>query len=387
MRARRLAAATAATMAMVLAWAAPAMPATTREALLVGNNWDGTVDALDPRTFERLARIDVVPDLGQRMLEMSPDELVAFYGNRELAGEGHDQLVDDVRVSPDGMILYVSRPSLGDVAAFDLATRTLRWRVEVSGLRSDHLALSPDGARLVVSATTANVVDVIDTATHTIVGGFGTGDFPHENEYSADGALIYNGSIGRVVAPDDPLLDAAKGNRWFTVVDAKTLQVRKVIDFKRGVRPFVVMPDGKTMYVQLSFMHGLVEYDLEQERELRTLHLPLSDEAKQMRREDYPLDSAHHGLAMNADGSKLCAAGTVSDYAAIITRGSLTVDGIVPVGDKPYWATASTDGRYCFLANSDSDDVSVVSFRTATEVARIPVGDHPQRMRVVDVLL
>jgi YVTN family beta-propeller protein len=387
MRARRLAAATAATMAMVLAWAAPAMPATTREALLVGNNWDGTVDALDPRTFEHLARIDVVPDLGQRMLEMSPDELVAFYGNRELAGEGHDQLVDDVRVSPDGTILYVSRPSLGDVAAFDLATRTLRWRVEVSGLRSDHLALSPDGAQLVVSATTANVVDVIDTATHTIVGGFGTGDFPHENEYSADGALIYNGSIGRVVAPDDELLDAAKGNRWFTVVDAKTLQVRKVIDFKRGVRPFVVLPDGKTMYVQLSFMHGLVEYDLEHERALRTLHLPLSDEAKQMRREDYPLDSAHHGLAMNADGSKLCAAGTVSDYAAIITRGSLTVDGIVPVGDKPYWATASSDGRYCFLANSDSDDVSVVSFRTATEVARIPVGDHPQRMRVVDVRL
>ena len=370
--------------ALALAVAAPAV-AQAREVLLVGNNWDGTVDAIDPQTFERITRLNVVPDLAQRKAEMTPDELVAYLANRELAGEGHDQLVDDVRVSPDGTVLYVTRPSLGDVAAFDLPAGTLRWRTEVSGFRSDHMAMSPDGSRLAVSATTAKVVDMIDTADGSIVGGFKTGDFPHENQYSEDGELIYNGSIGLVVAPDIELLDAAKGQRYLTVADADTFAIERVYDFGRGVRPFVIAPGGETMYVQLSFLHGLVEYDLVEGRALRTLHLPLSEEAKKLRRDEYPLDSAHHGLAMSGDHAKLCDAGTVSDYAAIVDRASLTVDAIVPTGAKPYWATSSGDGELCFLANSDSDDVSVVTYDDPREIARIPVGDHPQRMRMADV--
>ncbi|MGH8939710.1 MAG: YncE family protein, partial [Actinomycetes bacterium] len=350
-----------------------------RDIMFVGNNWDGTVDLLDASTLAKYQQIDVVPDLEQRRAEMTPDEQAAFLVVREQAGEGHDQLVDDIAVSPDGRTMYVSRPSLGDVSAFDVATGRQLWFSEVDGYRSDHMALSPDGSELLVSATTANVVDVMDAADGSIVTTFPTGDFPHENQYSPDGRRIFNGSIGRVIAPDEPLLDAGKGNRWLTVVDAETKQVQKSIDFGVGIRPFVVMPDGNTLYLQLSFMHGFVEYDLAEERITREIHLPLSDEAKQMKREDYPLDSAHHGLAQNNDQTKLCDAGTVSDYAAIITRSSLTVDRIVPVGQKPYWAAAGPDGRYCFLSNSDSDDISVVTFDEPREVARIPVGDHPQR--------
>jgi len=215
----------------------------------------------------------------------------------------------------------------------------------------------------------------------SVVTSFPTGDFPHENQYSPDGTRILNGSIGRVIAPDDPLLDAGKGNRWLTIADAATKQVVKTIDFGVGIRPFVVMPDNNTLYVQLSFRHGFVEYDLARERITREVDLPLSEEARSMKREDYPLDSAHHGLALGAGSTKLCDAGTVSDYAAIVSLPALTTDAIVPVGAKPYWAAATPDGRFCFLSNSDSDDVSVVSFDSAREVARIPVGDHPQRVR------
>jgi YVTN family beta-propeller protein len=362
----------------------------TRDVMLVGNNWDGTVDLLDAGSFERYQRINVVPDLDQRTAEMTPDERAAFLLIREQAGEGHDQLVDDIAVSPDGRTLYVSRPSLGDVSAFDLATSAQLWHTDVQGYRSDHMALSPDGALLLVSATTANVVDVVHAATGSVTGSFPAGDFPHENQFSADGDTVYNASIGRVVAPDDPLLDAGKGNRWLTIADAGTMQVQRTIDFGVGIRPFVVMPDERTMYAQLSFLNGFIEYDLVEERTTRTVHLPLSDEARAMSREDYPLDSAHHGLAMNDDRSKICDAGTISDYAAVLSVPSLTVDRIVPVGAKPYWAAASPDGRYCFLSNSDSDDISVVTFERPREVARIPVGDHPQRVRAhplpVDVL-
>jgi YVTN family beta-propeller protein len=129
------------------------------------------------------------------------------------------------------------------------------------------------------------------------------------------------------------------------------------------------------------FLHGFVEYDLREDRPLRIANLPLSDEAKQLRREQYLLDSAHHGLAMNPAGTKLCVAGTMSDYAAIVSRRTFAYK-LVQVGEKPYWSTNSGNGRYCFVSVSGDDRVSVISYRTGREVARIPVGDHPQRMRM-----
>ena len=100
-----------------------------------------------------------------------------------------------------------------------------------------------------------------------------------------------------------------------------------------------------------------------------------------MPRTDFLLDSAHHGLAMNPEGTKLCVAGTMSNYAAIVTRKPFELQRRVKVGMVPYWSAASENGRYCFVSVAGNDRVAVISFRTGREVARIKVGDHPQRMR------
>jgi YVTN family beta-propeller protein len=365
--------------------------------MFVGNNWDGTADIIDGSTFERLGRINTIPDKEERLQEIfaNPVRLAFFLAIRQFVGEGNDQYTDDMFTSHDGRFVYVSRPSFADVVAINLRTQEIVWRFPMEGQRSDHMAISPDGTRLLVSDSTANKVHELDTRTGKKTGEFPSGDSPHENNYSKNGELIYHASIGRVYTPTDRgelVRDTTKGQRYFQVVDADSLKILKRWDMGKklkeagykdmdsAVRPMALSPDERYVYFQVSFHHGFVEFDLQEERVRRVANLPLSEEAQNMPREEYLLDSAHHGIAMNAQGTKLCVAGTMSDYAAIVSRETFAHQ-IASEGEKPYWSTNGPNGNLCWVSYSGDDEVAVIDYGSESQVARIPVGDHPQRVR------
>jgi len=368
-----------------------------REMLFIGSNWAGTVDVVRPQgKYRRIARLDVIPDIEERMAEIATDpvRLGYFLAIRELVGEGNDQYVDDMYTSNDGRLLVASRPSFRDVVALDLRSGEIVWRFVVDGQRSDHMAVSPDGRHVAVSASTGNVVHVLDIETGEEVGQFPSGDSPHENTYSADGKRIYHASIGMVYTPaDDPTADTSKGDRYFQIVDAKTFEVLERIDMgaklaeagypemSSAVRPMALSANEKRVYFQVSFFHGFVEYNFKQDRVTRVANLPVSDEVQQIPREQYLLDSAHHGIALSGDGRRLCVAGTMSDYAAVVSRKSFRYK-LIHAGEKPYWSTTSNDGKRCFVSWSGTDNVSVISYKKRKVIANIPVGDHPQRVRM-----
>jgi hypothetical protein len=52
--------------------------------------------------------------------------------------------------------------------------------------------------------------------------------------------------------------------------------------FDAGIRPFVLTHDDKLMYAQLFWLHGLVEVELATGKTLRTIELPVSEDAMQV---------------------------------------------------------------------------------------------------------
>lgn len=368
--------------------------AAPKPVVFVGNNWDGTVNVFDSNNYAKVGVINVVPDKSQRMIEVlfNPIKLSAFTAVRNFIGEGHDQLVDDMYSSNDGKLLIASRPSFADVVAINIATGKIVWRFKVDGYRSDHMALSPDGTKVAVSASTGNVVHILEVNTGQQVSKFASGNSPYENVYSKDGSKIYHASIGYVFTPLDPnFLDWTKGNRLFQVVDTSSYQVVKKFDMadklraaglghlSPAVRPMAHSPDERFFYFQLSFLHGFVEYDMLNDKVTRLATLP--NLIPKVPLEQYVNDSAHHGIAMNGAGTKLCVAGTMDDYVAMVNRDTFNYTLLTDLGKKPYWVTSNKAGDRCYVSWSGTDQMSVISFDSEKEIKRVNVGDHPQRIR------
>jgi YVTN family beta-propeller protein len=365
-------------LALGLAPATTAQAQQLRDVLLVGNAQAGTVSFIDGRTHQVIGTLDAIPDLEQRLAAMNPIERIGY----EIVNgiQGYKKFVDDIALSPDGKTLYVSRGNLADAVAYDVATKRQLWRFKVEGFKADHAAISADGTKFIVSALSVEKAQVIDTRTGTLAASFPTGTYPHANDYSPDGRTLYNSSIGNVSLIK--AFNGLKGKRQLTAVDPANWQVKRTYQFEYGIRPAVFMPDNKTMYTQLSYLNGIAEYDLQAGRIVRTVQLPFSDKAARMDPNDYPQNSAHHGLAYSGD--RLCAAGTIDDYVVLLDRADLQAKGYVhyPVDSLPYWTQTSVDGKYCFVSLSKRNAISVIDYATAKEVATIQVGTFPQRERL-----
>ncbi|MEJ7834262.1 MAG: serine/threonine protein kinase [Nocardioides sp.] len=365
-----------------------------RRVVFVGNNWAGTADVLSTRRLRRLGTINVIPDYQERMQEiaLNPYRLAYFLAIRELIGEGNDQFVDDMYSSNDGKLVVISRPSFADVVAISLETKKIVWRFQVAGVRSDHMALSPDGKTVVVSASTGNVVHALRMSDGKEVGRFASGGSPHENVFVDDGSRLIHASIGMVYTPlDDPALDDTKDDRVLQVVNTKTWKIERRYDLRKAldergltkvstaVRPMTLSPDEKQLYFQLSFFHGYVRLDRDSGKITQVRRLP--NLVPNIPREQYLLDSAQHGIAMDPAGRKICVAGTMSDYVTVVDARSGRNAGLVRGGLKPYWVTPSFNGKHCLISWAGSDLVSKVSYKTGRITRNATVGDHPQRIR------
>ena len=346
-----------------------------RDVMWVGNNWAGTASIVDARSLKVLKRgVNLIPDKDQELADIrtSPDKLAFYTAIQQGPGEGHDQYVDDMFTTKDGRYLAVSRPSFADVVWVDVAkavagrSDSIVREQQMDGYRTDHMGVSPDGRRLLVSDSTERQVIEYSMVNETVNGkalkmgdrtrSFESGETPHESNFTKDGSRVFHASIGKVYTPGDehgfgpvkigPAHDALKGDRWFQIIRSSDLKITQrwdmgkelaeagYPDMSSAVRPMAIAPDERYVYFQVSYFHGLVEFDtLAKDLDGAVTYtagtipeprtgavrrvIPLPNRVPTMPKEQYVNDSAHHGMSINGSGTTLCAAGTMDDYAAL----------------------------------------------------------------------
>ena len=356
--------------------------ADAREVVVVANAEGGTVSVVDARTFRVLRELNVLPD-GPDATVGEDDPAQALIRQRVVEAAGGANYAQDQDLSPDGRTLYVSRGHRGDVAAFDIASGEMLWKVPIPGFRSDHMTISGDGRLLYVSALTENVVVVVDTRTHEIVGSVGGGQWPHDNHLSEDGERLYNGSIGTIIAPAETRSAMSPPPYQLTVVNTADLSAARSYAFDRGVRPIVITHDERKMYAQLSEFHGLIEFDL-----AAGAHHPPSSSCPSIRVS--PRRTTTSRPPTTASPSRRtrrpCArrGEPPTTWRSCRRRASSRV-AIIEVDDAPGWAATGPDGRHCFVANTRADTLSVISYARRSEVARIKLGDGPKQIEAARI--
>ena len=198
-----------AVLGLAALWAPSASATGVRDVVFVGNNWDGTADVIEPRrNFNRIARLNIIPDIDERMLEIDANPVrLGVLPRRSASSSARATTSSSTTCSLDQR-----RPAADRLAAEPRRRgRRSTWHRRRSSGASWSTASAPTTWRSRPTASTSrspprpgNVVHILDTATGEEVGQFESGDSPHENNYSADGERIYHASIGLVYTPGRP---------------------------------------------------------------------------------------------------------------------------------------------------------------------------------------
>jgi YVTN family beta-propeller protein len=130
------------------------------------------------------------------------------------------------------------------------------------------------------------------------------------------------------------------------------------------------------MFVQLSDFNGFAVVDFATHKEVTRIKLPELPAGKAPFQEG---GNVSHGMAVTADGKDLVVCSRLNSSVYIYSLPDLKLRGSVEVGKAPDWVTLTPDSKSAYVANAQSNAVSVIDIKAIKEVTRIPVGQVPKR--------
>jgi YVTN family beta-propeller protein len=288
---------------------------------------------------------------------------------------------------------------------------------EIKGIPVNHgVAAAPDGSRLYVSSEAKFTLDIVDMGNLAIIAEVPLSGRPNNVAIGKDGRFVYVGIMqdpGGVDVVDTTMLEkvrhidtGARVHNVYVTLDGKHLVLSmftgannlavystetEQLEFSmypprddtdlEGIRPiaFETNLDGSTkrMFVQITDLHGFAVVDFATHTQTQVIALPEIPEAE---RDPGPFTRApSHGLGVAPDGKTLLVTSRVNSRAYAYSLPDLQLLGDVRVGAHPDWVTFTPDSRFAYVANGNSNDVSVIDMAALKEVVRLPVGEAPKR--------
>ncbi|MGI4813853.1 MAG: beta-propeller fold lactonase family protein [Janthinobacterium lividum] len=240
------------------------------QSLIVANSVSNNLTFLDPKTGRIQRWIENIEDPYQ--IGFSPDkkwfvtnglrlDRVDIYGY-----DGHNltlarrvplaTMPSHMAFTRDSRIVFISLQVSGEVAALDLATQTVLWKMKVGKVPAG-LWMTPGDKYLLVGMTGEDDVAVVDWRTHTVVKRIQTGRGAHNFRSLVD---------GRHVAVSNRIADT------ISILDEETLtRVDDITGLLPGPDDMELSADRRYLWVTFRFAKRVGVIDLTTRKLLRTI--------------------------------------------------------------------------------------------------------------------
>jgi YVTN family beta-propeller protein len=254
-----------------------------------------------------------------------------------------------------GNYVFVPNRSSADVAVIDTRLDAVVARVEVGNV-PHQVAVSDTTGKMITSNTADNTISIMDLESLQEIATLTLGNEPEHMELSPSGDLLAVGNIGDGTVSLISLADNTEMRR---------------IEGLHEPHNMTFSPDGSTLYVGNLGANFVSTIDVESGNV--SAEIVVGNEK--------PLaalggvNEAYQGIinvTATPDGRLGFAAYGEGDRMAVIDLRTQERIKTLTLGDTPWRAFTTADGRYMIVPNNGDQTISVFSTSTLEEVARLP---------------
>ena len=261
---------------------------------------------------------------------------------------------------PKTLAIVVNRDS-SDLAVIDPATDKVIKRIALGEYTNGHMAmLNHDGQKLLITATGRDRFLVVDLVTgkveHTVI----VGKAPEHFDVTPNGRLAF---VGNIEESTVSMIDVHDGR-----------EVQRITGFFEP-HGFSVLPDGSKVYVSSLGGHEVAVLDATSGRMLK--RLAVGDVGRVAARDPQRYLSEVKGIVnptLTKDGAFAYAADGDAGMVAIIDTKTDKIVKTLKVGEQPWRAYNSPDGRWMLIPNNGDSTVSVIDTKSQKIVAQLTAG-------------
>lgn len=331
---------------------------TLAEKLYVAVEGEGAIAVLGPTQRTVLKRINLSDSNASFMphnVQISPNGKSVWVTANAMSGEGmaahdNDNHGDEALTTQDQVIVI------------DPNTDEVIKRIPLaSNLHLSHVVISPDNSFALVASQEQDKIYKINTNTFSVDSEITltAGSGPHGLRLAPDGKTAYV---------------ALLSGKSLGVVDLESFAVTYVSLDGRAVQTGVT-PDGTYAVVSVYDSKSLGVYDTAT-KQLSYVRLP---EGAKGPVQLYPTPDSQY-IYIADQGYYFDQPN--SDKVYKVDLKDMKIVQTITAGLAPHGIVSTWDGKYVYVTNLLSDDVSVIDTSSDKEIARIPVGKQPNGISV-----